>query len=210
MNKCLYCGEFIDFTSRYDPYWHFRKHVEEGICTDTGASRYLGGLYKTYPPTELGKQRLRENINKKEKTPMGYYTSFELERENLDISEGKSIPYDVDEEIEKFLEDNSDEFYGLRSDDTCKWYDHNEAMLRLSSEFPEVLFILSGEGEENGDVWKKYYANGTVEVDKAELVFKGMSKTFRSQALKTLKREKVTLSLTKAEIRKLKNAGYAV
>ena len=33
-------------------------------------------------------------------------------------------------------------------------------MLKLSLEFPEYVFILDGEGEESGDIWRSFYKNG--------------------------------------------------
>jgi len=39
-------------------------------------------------------------------------------------------------------------------DEEIKWYDHRKDMLKLSLEFPDVLFTLSGAGEEPGDLWK--------------------------------------------------------
>lgn len=47
------------------------------------------------------------------------------------------------------------------SDDT-KWYEHNKDMKEISLKFPDVLFTLNGEGEETGDIWRKYFKNGKI------------------------------------------------
>jgi hypothetical protein len=55
--------------------------------------------------------------------------------------------------------------------DGCKWYDHDDDFLKFSKSFPDWLFILKGEGEESGDVWKKYYLNGKKQEAKAKISF---------------------------------------
>ena len=53
-----------------------------------------------------------------------------------------------------------------------KWYDHHEHMLKLSAEFPSVTFVLDGDGEEQGDVWKDTYKAGELmKAQKAKMVF---------------------------------------
>ena len=51
----------------------------------------------------------------------------------------------------------------------CKWYEHESDMRIVSKMFPNVLFTLSGEGEENGDIWKKYFLGGKCQVAKAKI-----------------------------------------
>jgi hypothetical protein len=41
-----------------------------------------------------------------------------------------------------------------------KWYDHEEDMEKISSQFPGILFVLKGEGDESDDLWKNYFLNG--------------------------------------------------
>lgn len=41
-----------------------------------------------------------------------------------------------------------------------KWYGHQKDMAAYSKENPGVLFILDGDGEEAGDVWRKWFKNG--------------------------------------------------
>lgn len=52
-----------------------------------------------------------------------------------------------------------------------KWYEHETDMRVFSKEIPEVLFTLHGEGDENGDIWKKYFLNGKCQVAKAVIQF---------------------------------------
>lgn len=75
----------------------------------------------------------------------------------------KINPYDfeVGEDESPLLEDFFEE--------SIKWYDHVEDMIKLSKVFPETLFILDGWGEEIGDVWRELYMDGERVV--ADLMF---------------------------------------
>jgi len=55
--------------------------------------------------------------------------------------------------------------------DEVKWYRHRRDMLRVSSDYPDTLFTLSGEGEEAGDVWKEYYLGGKYQEAKGEISY---------------------------------------
>jgi hypothetical protein len=52
-----------------------------------------------------------------------------------------------------------------------KWYEHDKEMLAASRKFPSVLFTLSGEGEESGDFWRRYYKNGKCQEARAQIVY---------------------------------------
>ena len=41
--------------------------------------------------------------------------------------------------------------------DCMKWYDHSSDMTQLASEFPNIIFMLEGHGEEFEDHWREYY-----------------------------------------------------
>lgn len=82
----------------------------------------------------------------------------------------------VQQVLAKEKERNAGEYmHGIESDgssaDTCKWYDHVKEMAEFSKKFPDVLFILSGEGEESGDIWRKYFLDGKVQVSKVKIEF---------------------------------------
>lgn len=118
---------------------------------------------------------------------MGYYTRYDLSVQ----SNGQYNSYDVAKYISEQNE-QSDKFYAfeyslkefltdldnlagtvyaleLESDDECKWYDHEKEIKELSRKFPEIIFKLHGEGEENGDVWDKYFRDGKMQVCNAEM-----------------------------------------
>lgn len=99
---------------------------------------------------------------------MGYYTNY-----YLDVHEG-------DLSIQEILESVSEnEFeglnYGIDTDgsslDSVKWYDHEADMRDLSLKFPTIVFKLHGEGEDNNDIWYKYFKNGKSQDCYAKIAF---------------------------------------
>jgi hypothetical protein len=95
---------------------------------------------------------------------MGYYTVHRLE-----IIGGH---YDILEEI---ISRDEETFYGLEYDGSptqeVKWYSHEEDMRKASERYPDLVFKLSGEGEESGDVWIKYFKNGKMQSCPAKITF---------------------------------------
>ena len=80
---------------------------------------------------------------------MGYYT-----RHTLTIVSGNDEVTDYAAEISEASG------YDNCFDEELKWYDHEEDMRKYSEKHPDVLFLLEGDGEENGDQWIEYYQNG--------------------------------------------------
>ena len=108
---------------------------------------------------------------------MGYYTRYELQIESEDPSaEGMIWDHIIDEQGEGF----GGRYYGVSRNgdaDTCKWYEHEDEMKDLSKKFPSALFILSGEGEESGDIWRKYFKGGKMQTCRAVLTFEPYDET---------------------------------
>lgn len=91
---------------------------------------------------------------------MGYYTKYSV------------VITPDSEEIRQHIEDDYALGYALRdSGDSCKWYDHEADMRELSRKFPEALFELTGEGEDNGDLWRKYFRNGKMQSCPAQITY---------------------------------------
>lgn len=97
---------------------------------------------------------------------MGYYTSYELEN---DAKEGE---YTIIErfrgmypEVERAITS-----YG-NSLNEVKWYGHKEDLTNFSKHYPNVLFTLTGSGEENGDYWKLYVKNGKSQYVKGKITY---------------------------------------
>ena len=105
---------------------------------------------------------------------MGYYTRFEGS-----VTGPREF---IDEFVEKWeSESSTGDYYGFMPIDftmseffggeAVSWYAHDEDITRLSSEHPYLLFALSGEGEESGDIWKSWYRNGKHVTVQARIVF---------------------------------------
>ncbi len=95
---------------------------------------------------------------------MGYRTTYQLtvKTGNTDlISELRSqcdeAMYAIDE-------------YG-ETEESCKWYDHEKDLKAFSKEHPEAVFQLSGIGEEQPDMWIKYFCDGRMQVCKAIITY---------------------------------------
>jgi hypothetical protein len=90
---------------------------------------------------------------------MGYYTRFSLavydKNQEVDDSifpefNNKNL-YDNDLSIQNLIDDVAD---------SMKWYDHEDDMLEISKLYPDLVFVLDGDGEEAGDVWREFYQDG--------------------------------------------------
>lgn len=75
---------------------------------------------------------------------MGYYTQY-----TLDI-----VPNN--EEIKQEFIDNT----GFVEDDKTKWCDHEKDSVEISSNNKGYLIVVTGKGEDSGDVWKKAFVSG--------------------------------------------------
>lgn len=91
---------------------------------------------------------------------MGYLTTYtmdgimpypteEVEKEMVKtLMEIWDYDYDEPETFDDFLSE------------CMKWYEYAEDMTKLSAKYPDYLFILSGKGEESGDIWTHYFKGG--------------------------------------------------
>jgi hypothetical protein len=94
---------------------------------------------------------------------MGYYTRYEI-----------SATPEFTDEMEELLNDSVEdevEFEDYQSTDDTKWYSHEEHMREFSKNYPEIVFHLTGEGEEAGDIWHKYFQNGKMQDCPAIITF---------------------------------------
>lgn len=83
---------------------------------------------------------------------MGYRTNYKLKMKNLtEEQEMMMIGYTTKHQNEFYGEDILLDLIKYKECE-AKWYENKLDMEKLSSKFPEVEFILSGEGEENGDI----------------------------------------------------------
>ncbi len=51
----------------------------------------------------------------------------------------------------------------LSGEEDAPWYNHKEDMQALSKMWPDILFTLTGIGEEQDDQWVEYHMNGKVQ-----------------------------------------------
>ena len=91
---------------------------------------------------------------------MGYYTRFELE-----IASGNDYETDYEKEISELAD------YHNCFEDEHRWYEHEKDMRTYSERHPNTIFVLSGEGEESGDLWKAYFKNGKMQRCKAKITY---------------------------------------
>jgi hypothetical protein len=84
---------------------------------------------------------------------MGYYSDFEIDVDGKPLSDWEN------EGVKEVLSENID--YHVSGDGIydAKWYDFQEDMTWLSSEYPDKLFCLTRNAED-GIMTRFYYKNG--------------------------------------------------
>lgn len=105
---------------------------------------------------------------------MGYETFYHLQIEvpqtdaDALVGTGHLVRAAVAEMLkrETLLDQDEGEFRG-----TCSWYEHEKDLSTISKKFPSVRFVLKGEGEENEDIWEKWFLAGKVKEMRAKIVF---------------------------------------
>lgn len=99
---------------------------------------------------------------------MGYYTFHTLSILNADEGMEGQI-------IEEFREECEEAEYALEDDgsgtQSTKWYDSDRDVARFSRKYPELIFKLHGEGEENDDLWNRYFVDGQMQVCEAKITY---------------------------------------
>lgn len=94
---------------------------------------------------------------------MGYYTDY-----NLTIHEDGKQYVDIEDAMNRI---RSISKYSSLFNESCKWYDHESDMKKLSVEYPDTVFRLEGKGEDNEDIWVKYFKNGKMQGGKVTIVY---------------------------------------
>ncbi len=84
---------------------------------------------------------------------MGYYTRYVVSADVPDQDKADLINANLERITKYKIELNE-------ATEEIKWYDHEKDMVQLSAKFPDVRFEVSGNGEEQGDVWKQAFLGG--------------------------------------------------
>ena len=127
---------------------------------------------------------------------MGYYTEYTLVIDNSQVKD--EVEKKKQSEIEEIQQSNISDELKMRLikdvektyrtsiatqsdvidfltydpfDDECKWYEHTEDMRKISEKYQNVIFSLYGNGEEDGDMWVKYFMNGKVQTEEAVITY---------------------------------------
>lgn len=93
---------------------------------------------------------------------MRYSISYTLEIVNEHFSE-KNFWEDIESHESLYYAVG----YSGKGVESCKWYECEDDMVEISKSYPELIFKIHGEGEENTDIWDAYFKNGKKQVHKA-------------------------------------------
>lgn len=95
---------------------------------------------------------------------MRYYTKYSL-----------SVNMFEEDLIREFRESCENASFAINSDgeyySETKWYDHENYLKSFSVLHPNALFVLYGIGEDDEDMWVKYFKNGKMQVCKAQITY---------------------------------------
>lgn len=101
---------------------------------------------------------------------MGYTTYFTVER-----NDGEPFTPEQLEALDQLSVFNEETEEGdervVALEGAARWYSWAEDMKELSKIFPETVFKLHGEGEQNYDLWDAYFKNGKWQECRADIIY---------------------------------------
>lgn len=104
---------------------------------------------------------------------MSYHTWYELSILNADGTFDEEETISI---IAQFRMSYAEAAYCLDTDGSVRcegrWHNNENDLREFSKFFPDKVFILHGEGENNTDIWNKYFRAGKMQFCPAEITFK--------------------------------------
>ena len=125
--------------------------------------------YYTYYDLHIDNSQVKDQVEKKKQSEIE-----EIQQSNISNELKKRLIKDVEKMYETSVVTQNDVVNFLTFNpfgDHDKWYEHTQDMCRVSMEYPNVLFTLTGNGEEPEDMWVKYFMNGKVQIEKAVITY---------------------------------------
>jgi hypothetical protein len=119
---------------------------------------------------------------------MGYITRFSLSTIKGPVLTDEKEK-EIANELAKILYNDTSDHPPLYFDDileeSMKWYECSADMKRISKMYPDYTFLLEGEGEDSGDMWREFFKNGMSKRIKARVVFDDFDESFfRDETIK--------------------------
>lgn len=100
---------------------------------------------------------------------MGYYTNYSMTYDFKDASNEDG--FDT-KQFHEMLADKTEyefDYYDGTFSLNAKWYDWEADMIEISKTYPDMVFYLSGEGEEKDDIWEARFYNGKCDTVYAQI-----------------------------------------
>lgn len=99
---------------------------------------------------------------------MGYYTNFDLHvKKPANELDDARLTADLGELFDSVYDDGG----LIRANTHAKWYDFEADMREFSENYPDLLFVVDGQGEDSTDLWLCYIQNGKSQHIGAEIVY---------------------------------------
>ena len=126
------------------------------------------GYYTEYTLV-IDNSQVKDEVEKKKQSEIE-----EIQQSNISDELKMRLIKDVEKTYRTSIVTQSDVIDFLTYDpfeDQCKWYEHTEDMRKISEKYQNVIFSLYGNGEEDGDMWVKYFMNGKVQTEEAVITY---------------------------------------
>lgn len=86
---------------------------------------------------------------------MGYMTNFKIYK-----YDGSDVTDDELQTLHNIAGYEFEPFTTYARLDGAKWYDCDNNMIELSKLYPEIMWVVEGDGEESDDYWQTHYYRG--------------------------------------------------